>query len=91
MAFDANRNTPASLVDDTYPDGACFCCEYLLVFGGHDGLRLLQLLGISHVVPQSWNQLLVYNMVRRAAVHNHRKPVGVGVKNPFSRCQLAVL
>ena len=38
---DANTNTLASLVDDVSPDGACCCCEYLLVPVGLDGLRVL--------------------------------------------------
>ena len=39
---------------------------------------------ISHAFPQSWNRLLVYQVVRRAAVHNHREPVAVKVKTPVA-------
>ena len=66
------------------PDGAGCCCEHLLVRGGHDGLRLLQLIVFPHAVPQSWNQLVVYEAARRLAVHNHYEPVAVVVKTPFA-------
>ena len=81
---DENRNTLASLVDDVSPDGGCCCCKYLLVPIGHDGLCLLWLLVIPHASPLSWNQLLVYQVVRRAAVHKHRELVADGVKTPVS-------
>ena len=45
---DANRNTLASLVYDVSPDGACCCCDYLVVPVGRDGLRVLFLLVIPH-------------------------------------------
>ena len=54
--------------------------EYLLVPVGHDVVRLLQLFVAPHAFTRSWHQLLVYQVVRRAAVHNHREPVAVGVK-----------
>ena len=66
------------------PDGAGCCCEHLLVRGGHDGLRLLQLIVFPHAVPQSWNQLVVYEAARRLAVHNHYEPVAVVVKTRFT-------
>ena len=63
---------------------ACCCCEYLLVSGGHYGLRFLQLFVPPHVAPQPWHQLVVYQVVRLAAVHHHRERVAVGVKTPFA-------
>lgn len=44
--------------------------SYFLVAGGDDGLRRLRLLQTPNAVPQSWHQLVVYQVVRRAAVHN---------------------
>ena len=38
-----------------------------------------------HAFPQSWNQLFVYRVIRRAAVHNRREPVvAVGLKTPVA-------
>ena len=72
------------MVDDVSPDGACFCCEYLLVSDGDHGLRVLQLLGIPHDVPQCSNPLVVYEVVRRAAFHNYREPAAVRMKTPLA-------
>ena len=77
---DENWNTMSSLIDDISPDSASCRREYLLVTGGDDDLRLLQLLVILHAVSQSWNQLVVHQVMRRAAVHNHGDSVDVGEK-----------
>ena len=77
---DTNWNALPSLIGDVSPYSASCRREYLLVTGRDDDLRLLQLLVILHAVPQSWNQLLVHQVIRRAAVHIHGDPVDVGVK-----------
>ena len=78
----------ASLVNYVSPDGACCCREHLLVSGGHDGIRLPQLVAVPHSITQPWNQFDVYQMVRRGAVHNHREPAAVGVIIPFAAASL---
>lgn len=66
-----------------YPQMGASCRrEYLLVTGGHDGLRLLQFLVFLHAVPQSWHQRVSYQVIRLGTVHNHRDAVGVGVQTP---------
>ena len=54
----------------------------LLVSGGDDDLRFHKLLVILHADAQSWNQVVVRQVIRRHAVHNHGDPVNVGVKTP---------
>ena len=72
-----------SLIDDVSPDSVSCRRENLLVTSSDDDFRLLQLLVILHAVPQSWNQLVVHKVIRRAAaVHNHGDLVDVGVKPP---------
>ena len=66
-----------------FPDNASCRRKYSLVTGGNDGLRILQFLVAPHAVVRSWNQLVLYRVVRRTAVHNNREAVAVGVKNPF--------
>ena len=55
------------------------------VSDGHDGLQLLPLFVIPHALspPRSCNEVVVCQVVRRAAVHNHREPVVVAGENPF--------
>ena len=77
---DANWNTLPSLIDGVSPGSASCRLDYLIATGGDDDLRLLQLIVIVHAVPQPCNQLVVHQVIRRAAVHNHGDHVGVGVK-----------
>ena len=79
---DANWNTLPGLVDDVSPDDVGCRREYFLVTRGDDDLRLHQLVEIPHAVTQSWNQIVVHQVIRRAAVHNHGAPVDVGVRIP---------
>ena len=79
---DTNWTTLPSLIGDKRP--YCVnCCRQYLVAGGDDYPRLHQLLVIPHPVPQSCNQLVVQQVIRRAAVQN-REPVNV-VVNPLTK------
>ena len=75
-------NTLPSLIDDVSSGSASYRHENLLVTGGADDHRLLQLLLILHAVLQSWDQLVVRQVIRRGAVHNHGDPVDVGLNSP---------
>lgn len=79
---DANWNRLTSLVDVLSLDCASYNRKHL-VAGGHERLRLLQLLVVPHAVLRYWNQLVAYQVGRRAAVHQyHEHFVGVGLQTP---------
>lgn len=51
-----------------------------VVTGSHDGLWIPQRLPVlAHAVSQSWAQLAVYGVVRRATVHQYCGIIAAGV------------
>lgn len=67
LKFKVDR--PTNVVGEAFPDGISGSRKNIVVAGGHGGLWLVQLLVHTHVVPQSWNQLVVYDVVQRATAH----------------------
>lgn len=74
------------MVDYVSPDSASCGRKYSLATGGYDGLRRLQCLAIVHAVLESWNRLVVYYVVRRAAIQKPWWSCQRWDENSFRRC-----